>query len=320
MPIVDITLINKLTQAGSRLPIIKAWLMKSVWSEDRYKNMSALDYLHKGEAEVNDFEKLVAATADRIYGEFLESNGKDICKELSDANTAVVVFDGMSIREMPILISLARKSGMKIIERDYAFSAIPSETVDFVEQRLKCGKIGPSQLPGRKELTDKGIKAVFLSSNTQALDADSENKALLVWSAFPDNTYADSGARFDKHFENICTQLETAWMHSVQQIKVKKRIIITSDHGYIFFGAGLAFERKRPETEDLNRFLGNDRSKQLTGPLGFDSDDLLVANGFAMVKGRVQTRSTGQAATRLYKHGGMSLMECFTPWLVLEKA
>lgn len=318
MPIVDTTLINKLTQAGVRLPVIKAWLMESVWSQDRYESMSALDYLHKGEAEVNDFEKLIVATADRIYSEFLDSDGKDILRELSDAATAVVVFDGMSIREMPILVALAKKSGMRIAERDYALSAIPSETIDFVEQRLNCPRIGPSQLPGRKELTEQGIMAAFLSSNTQVLDVNSEDKAPLVWSAFPDNTYADSGARFDKHFENICTQLETAWIHSVQQVKGKKRIIVTSDHGYVFFGAGMAFERKRSETQELNRFFGNDRCKQLTGPLGFDSDDVFVANGFAMVKGRVQTRSTGQAATRLYKHGGMSLMECFTPWLVLE--
>jgi hypothetical protein len=188
MPIVDTILINKLTQAGPRLPIIKAWLAESVWSEDRYKSMSALDYLHKGEAEVNDLERLIAATADRIYGEFLESDGKNFLRELSDAGTAIVVFDGMSIREMPILVLLAKKSGMQIAERDYAFSAIPSETMDFVGQRLNCPKIGPSQLPGRKELAEKGIKAVFLSSNTQALDVNSDDKALPVWSAFPDNT------------------------------------------------------------------------------------------------------------------------------------
>ena len=318
MPIVDTVLINKLTQAGPRLPVIKAWLMESVWSKDRYESLSALDYLHNGEAEVNNFEKLIAATADRIYGEFLESDRKDLLMELSDPGTSVVVFDGMSVREMPILVAIAKKSGMRITERDYAFSAIPSETMDFVEQKLNFVNIGPSQLPGRKELTEKGIKAFFLSSNTQALDVKSEDKALLVWSAFPDNTYADSGARFDRHFENICAQLETAWIHSVQQIKGKKRIIVTSDHGYVFFGAGMAFERKRSETQELNKFFGNDRAKQLTGPLGFDSDDVFMANGFAMVKGRVQTRSTGQAATRLYKHGGMSLMECFTPWLVFE--
>ena len=38
----------------------------------------------------------------------------------------------------------------------------------------------------------------------------------------------------------------------------------------------------------------------------------------ALVKGRIKTRSTGEAATRLYKHGGLSLMEMLIPWIVLE--
>lgn len=37
----------------------------------------------------------------------------------------------------------------------------------------------------------------------------------------------------------------------------------------------------------------------------------------AMVKGRVKTKSTGEAAVKLYKHGGLSLMEMLTPWVVL---
>jgi hypothetical protein len=33
-----------------------------------------------------------------------------------------------------------------------------------------------------------------------------------------------------------------------------------------------------------------------------------------MIKGRVKTRSTG-ATARLYKHGGLYLMEMLTPWI-----
>src|SRR4030066_1408202 len=161
---VDNQLIDKLTQPGPRLPYVKDWLMNSVWSQDRYENLQPPEYLHQGESDINNFEKLIAATGDRIYNEFVEGNDKAVLKELSNTNTAVAVFDGMSIREIPILVTLAGKSGFRIVERDYAFSAIPSETIDFVEQRLKCGRIGPSQLPGRKELAEKGIQAGFLSS------------------------------------------------------------------------------------------------------------------------------------------------------------
>ena len=314
-------LIEKILRPGLRLPWIKQWLMECVWSQERYDALEPMQYLNEGEACVNKIEELIASTADRIYFEFLESNPAEtnIGAALSQEENAIVVFDGMSVREMPILISLAKKSGMAVKRLDYSFSAVPSETIEFIQQKIKCPKIGPSQLPGRKELTDRNIQAVYLSSNTQSLNIDTNGRSLLVWSSFPDNTYADSGARFDKHFENICYQIETAWMHSIQKIKGKKKIIITSDHGYAFLDSGLSFVRKNFEMRDLNGFFGNNRSREVVGhSLSFDSDDIFMANGFAMIKGRVHTRSTGQAANRLYKHGGMSLMECFTPWLELK--
>jgi hypothetical protein len=322
--IVDIPLINMLTVAEDRLPKLKSWLMDSIWTQKRYEQLGALKYLKEGETEVNEMEKLIAATADRIYREFFQEHelSKNILTQLTTPSTAVIVFDGMSVRELPILIQFAQKSGMKIIEHDYAFSAIPSETMTFVEHKLGCIGVSPSQLPGRKELREKGIHAVFLSSNTQCLNADVDAQSLLVWSSFPDNTYSDSNARFEQHFEHICHQIETAWIHSVQQIKRHKRIIITSDHGYVFFGSGMDFGRLPNELRELNSFFGNDRNKfveeGLTVPV---SDDVFYdsRSRYAMVKGRVHTRSTGQAAARLYKHGGLSLMECFVPWLVLER-
>ena len=37
-----------------------------------------------------------------------------------------------------------------------------------------------------------------------------------------------------------------------------------------------------------------------------------------MVKGRVRTKSTGEAASKLYRHGGLSLMEMITPWIEIK--
>jgi len=38
----------------------------------------------------------------------------------------------------------------------------------------------------------------------------------------------------------------------------------------------------------------------------------------AMIRGRAQTHPPGDAAHKLYKHGGLSFMETLTPWIVLE--
>jgi len=317
--------LNRLVVPGPRLPWIKQWLLEAVWNRENYKKFSPIDFLHRGESTVNDFEQLLAAAADRTYGELLAGSDptKNIMETLSQPDSAVVVFDGLSLREIPMVIGLAEKSGLKITQIDASLAAVPCETMDFIARKLPCGRIAPSQFPVRKELKDKGITAVYSGNYTQGIPGSPEAASLLVWSSFPDTTYRDSGARFDSHFENIHTMFETAWMNTVQRIKGKKKIVVTSDHGYIFFGAGMDFPRQPSEMKTLNAYFGNDRYVFLEGkPAPPTSDDIYLdsARQIVLLKGRVKTRSTGEAAAKLYKHGGLSLMEMLTPWIELAGA
>jgi hypothetical protein len=323
MEIMDQALFNKLTEPGPRLAWIIEWLLEEVWSSERYQLLSPLEFLRAGEEKINRFEMLAASAADRIYGELLSipDSSRNLLGALSDTDTAVVVFDGLSIREVPMLLSFADKSGLSVSRTGTSLAAIPSETMDFIERELPCGNIAPSQLQTRRELREKGIVAIYSNDITQPLSGEYDNSPLLVWSSFPDVTYKDSGARFESHFENIHTLFETAWMNIVQAIKGKQRIIITSDHGYIFFGTGMDFPRSPSEMKVLNACYGNDRNVSLEEKPDIPvSDDIYIGESqkTAMVKGRVRTKSTGEAARKLYKHGGLSLMEMITPWIELE--
>jgi len=323
MDILDQALFQKLTDPGPRLAWITEWLLKEIWSLTQYENLGPVEFLRTGEEKVNQFELLVAAAADRFYDELLSppDHSKNLLAALSDPFTAVVVFDGLSIREIPMILTLADKSGFTVSSVSTSQSAIPSETMDFIERELPCGHIAPSQLQTRKELKEKGIVIIYSSNMTQPLSCQYENSPLLAWSSFPDATYKDSGARFENHFENIHAQFETVWMNTVQSIKGKKKIIITSDHGYIFFGAGMDFPRTPSEMKDLNAYFGNDRNVSLNiKPDPPVSDDIFIAHSkkTAMVKGRVRTRSTGEAASKLYRYGGLSVMEMITPWIELK--
>jgi hypothetical protein len=315
--------LDRLVAPGPRLSWIKRWLLDEVWSRENYQKLKPVDFLHRGESAVNDFEQLLAAAADRTYSELLSGPdpGKGLLDALSSPDSAVVVFDGLSLREIPMLLGLAEQSGLKICKTDASLAAVPCETMDFIDRELPCGRIAPSQLPGRKELKERGIAAVYNGNHTQGITTNHEGTALLVWSAFPDLTYRDSGAKFDSHFENIHAMFETAWMNTVQRIKGKRRIVVTSDHGYIFFGAGMDFPRQQTEVKDMNAYFGNDRHASLTEkPDPPVSDDVYrdSSRQVALIKGRVKTRSTGEAAAKLYKHGGLSLMEMLVPWIELE--
>ncbi len=323
MDTLDQALFNRLIESGPRLAWIIEWLLEEVWSPERYRNLSPIEFLRGGEEKVNRFEMLVASAADRIYGELLSTpdTSGNLLEALSDPDTAVVVFDGLSIREVPMILTLADKSGLPVSLTGASQAAIPSETIDFIHRELPCGHIAPSQLETRKELKEKGIVTIYSKNITHPISGEYQNSPLLVWSSFPDVTYKDSGAKFEGHFENIHALFETAWINTVQSIKGKEKIIITSDHGYIFFGTGMDFPRSPSEMKTLNAYFGNDRNVPLEEkPDTPASDDIFIvqSQNLAMVKGRVRTRSSGEAASRLYRHGGLSLMEMITPWIELK--
>jgi hypothetical protein len=312
-----------LTRPGPRLPSVVDWLRSHVWSQSRFESLDPESYLGEGEKQVYQLEELLSAAADRFYDELAgaAAQKKLILDSASPSvPTAFVIFDGTSLREVPLFLQLAAQSDHSVTEQGIAYSALPSNTVDFVEQRLLGKAIGPKELPHRKELKEKGIRAYYYDApiRTHQIPAN-KNATLILWSAFPDVTYQDSGARFARHFAELVPLFEAAWKNTVMQVPRGYRIIVTSDHGYIFFGAGLASNRPSQAGEVLDQ----ERSKWFgdSEPLPDPNPDLQVFSEprLVMLRGRIKNRPKGPAGNRLYRHGGLSLMEMLLPWLILER-
>ncbi len=324
MPDLTLEIYQKFISPGPRLPWIKKWLLEEVWSQEKYESTERVSYLRVGEEKVNKLEEVIASSAPRIYDEFLERppKDKDILTFLKDnRGSAVVIFDGLSLREMPILRKMCEESGFEILEFDASWGCVPSETIDFIEQRLNLINTSPIQLPNKPGLKELGISAYYY---TQPSDRRRLNKndSLLLWSSFPDSTYGDSGARFPQHFDQIHTLLETAWRNTVQDVPKNKTIVITSDHGYVFFGPGLSFPRSNEALRPLNALLKGERfcrfKKRDDVPHHMDLK-VIEDKCLALIKGRVQTHPPGTSSTKLYKHGGLSLMEMLVPWVKIKQ-
>ncbi len=113
---------QQLFSEGSRLRAIIDWLTNAVWSSDRYASCSNEDYLRKGEAAVCELEELVAAGAPRVWDELAAASsaaptiahwlGLDAPLPLPKPRAAVV-FDGLSLRELPMLLQQAAASGFR---------------------------------------------------------------------------------------------------------------------------------------------------------------------------------------------------------------
>ncbi len=327
MGIITPAILEKLIAIGPRLPWLARWLMDELWSEGNYRDHRPGPYLLAGEQAVNELEEVVAAAAGRIYDELLApvSPDRDLRAFLTSGPCrAAVVFDGLSLREVPLLKRLAAESGLRIVEEGWSLAAVPSETVNFIAQRLGAGAIAPTQLPDCAQLRDAGIACYHLDQVNQRRTFDASSPALLVWSAFPDYRYSDRDAKFPELFENLHNMLMTAWQNSVQQIVQNapgRRILITSDHGYVYFGSGCSFPWDNAEVAPLAGYFGAARSanlKERPGPPAHRGVAVLPDRDVAMIRGRVQTHPRGDAGRKLYRHGGLSLMEMLVPWIVLE--
>jgi len=71
----------------------------------------------------------------------------------------------------------------------------------------------------------------------------------------------------------------------------------------------------------LSAYLGGERWVRLSEggePLAHEDLAIYRERDVAMLRGRVQPHAPGPASNKLYKHGGLSLMEMLTPWLVLS--
>jgi len=314
-------LFDLLTAPGPRVPSLEQWLSDEVWSPRRFKTMTAQEYLESGEKIVKIAEELILASAPGVYDELTAASesGGSLLDELETGNVAVVVFDGVSLREFPLLIRLAETTGFAVTKRAFRYAGLPSDTLAFIQQRLIGKRVGPSQLESRKELRDFGVVARHYDTLIRNFDLPGDAKAFLLWSSFPDGTYTDFEARSSGHFETIVKQFDVAWKNVVMSIPRGFRIIVTSDHGYAYLNTGLESDLKAQRALEL---LNNERFKifEDSAAMNFGIPELqeIPQRHTAMLRGKIKNRPQGPSGNKVFRHGGMSLMEMIVPTIELQ--
>jgi hypothetical protein len=183
---------------------------------------------------------------------------------------------------------------------------------------LGLAAIAPNDLPGRRELREQGIRAYWFRQPTEKLTIEQTDGALLLWMRFPDMRFMDTHAASPELFDSIWDMLQTVWMRTVQAVPQGKPVLVTSDHGYIFLGQGLSEPRLQGLDKPLEgkrfKFFESEEALPVRSPgLWIDS-----ARRLAVLAGRIHNRPQAPSPSQsLYRHGGLSLMEMLTPWLVL---
>jgi hypothetical protein len=312
---------------GPRLPAVKSWLVDTVWARSRYEACEPGQYLNEGEQAVCALEELISTGAQELWSELAADSqsapavgswlGLDAPLPLAHPRAAVI-FDGLSLRETPLLLKLIEESGFRVTSARAVATCLPTETVDFVEQRVIGARIGPSQLPGRGELRSRNVEAAYLEQPTSRHIA-AQGRSVLLWSTYPDRLFSDDSARNEALFTNFHRNyIPTIWKNSVQSVPRGLPIVITSDHGYIYLGP--SFDTTR--STDAAALLGQTRFKEFEPgeslPQWHSDLQFLPKRRAAMLRGRIRARPQGVSSRKLYHHGGFSLMEVLVPWIELE--
>ena len=282
---------------------------------------------------------------DREIGEldlFLSSSGWDLWQAFSDSvertsdhvvrwwaepfsAKAVLILDGLSLRELPWLLQGAKERGFTAHEVIATASELPGETDEFARalgfaSRSKLqnngGGLAHKLQPAQTETVDLPWR------DCEDLVGSTANQ--IFWHHWPDAKLHDgsgAGQGLEPLTKDVAAQLSSNdfWAF-VERLATGRRLIITSDHGYA--ATGYFPDADGEVGQFLKQTFSSGRSRTGSGGTGpFVPPVALQINGphgvHLMALGRRKWRSQGGYPT--LTHGGLSVLEVLSPLVELTK-
>jgi len=237
---------------------------------------------------------------------------------------AVLILDGLSLRELPWLLQGASANGFTIYRSSATASELPGDTDAFAHA------LG---FPNRSKLQNKGggQEHKLQPASTESVNLPWEDCEGLIdvapnqifWHHWPDAKLHDNSGLakgLEQFSEEMARELYSSYFWAfVKRLATGRRLVITSDHGYA------ATESFRDEEGEVGKFLkqtfSSGRIKRgAVEPAPFAPPVSLQINnshGAQMLAlGRRKWRSQGGYPK--FTHGGLSLLEVLSPWVELS--
>jgi hypothetical protein len=279
--------------------------------------------------ETGTLDHFLSSVAWDLWREFGQSVEKTSCNlkkwwsELFDAK-AILILDGMSLRELPLFLQGAEAHGFSASVVSVYASELPGDTNGFARA---LGYSSRSQLQnneGRSEhFPDAHTESVNLPWRDCAGLIDS-SKNWIFWHHWPDviiheNSSAGSGLENVLRDAEMVFGSEDFWGFAAK-LAHGRRLVVTSDHGYAFTGhftdaddttgkflkEKFSSGRETPGIGDTGPFIP---------PVALQTDG--ITGPHMMVLGRRKWKSQG--GYPVLTHGGLSLLEVLSPFVELRK-
>jgi hypothetical protein len=235
----------------------------------------------------------------------------------------VLILDGLSLREVPWLLTGAEKHGFTIQEARPTGAELPADTTPFAKslglaQRSVLGNNGAG---GTHKLTGARTDCTDIAWEDCATLVGSE-PAWVFWHHWPDcqlHAHDDAGKGLSSLIEEVTEHLTSdAFWKLVSRLAEGRRLVITSDHGYA--ASGLFPDSDKEQTEYLKSIYKSGRwhsSAHQAGswvpPIDLRLTTRQGTNLF--VNGRRKWKSAGGYPT--LTHGGLTVLEVAVPFIEL---
>ncbi len=238
---------------------------------------------------------------------------------------AVLILDGLSLRELPWLLQGAKERGFTLHEVSATASELPGETNEFAKA-LGFGSRSQLQNNGG------GLTHRLAPCQTESIDLPWQDCAGLVnsapnwvfWHHWPDSKVHDgsgAGQGLEVLTRDAAEQLtsDDFWA-LVEKLANGRRLVITSDHGYA--ATGYFSDAEGDVAAYLKKTFAGGRSTAGTADAGHFSPpvSLQIENQHGphlMALGRLKWKNQGGYPT--LTHGGLSLLEVLSPFVELTK-
>lgn len=308
----------ELVTCGDPLGPLVGHLTERIWTAEALSAArDALDldsYLSKGEHTTSAFERAVYDIYSDVYPllEGPHERKQSVDDLLALDEFTLVIFDALSLREMPLVLDTFAAGGLDA-KADYALSCVPSDTAEFTGTHF-CAS-GPSSIT--ETLFSGGLAYRHVKKQEWTPDLKPAERRRLIWVLYPDNVFNldPDAVSYEEHILRPVQRI----LESLLAADPVLPLVVTSDHGYIWQG-GTAFWGVAAEEETVlsAHFKQGRCTNDATVELTTRTDKAWVSGTKAAARGRFAWGGKVKGPTKLFKHGGVSLMECVTPWICAE--
>lgn len=296
-----------------------------------FGNSKPANEIIRRENALSDLDLFLAMSAWDLWREFDAAVPKNAVSlgewwASNSGGKAVLILDGLSLREVPWLLAGAEKRGLKVLKTAVHGAEIPADTSPFAQA------LGFAQRSAL-ENNQGGSSHCFSGARTDSVNLPWKDCASLVgaepswvlWHHWPDyklHAFADPGQGMPSMAAEAATQLlsDDFW-GLVARLIEGRRLVVTSDHGYAATGF-FPDVADADQAAHLKRVYKSGRSAADDGSLApwMPPLDLVIDNAHGrsrLVLGRRKWKSQGGYPT--LAHGGLTVLEACVPFIELSK-